>query len=561
MAFRLFGLVNGELNSSDRPTFFLVPFTLDFPAPPEPTPPVELVGSNLPVVYTKPQRLSLLARTSPGGPILADLSEAQGVMFATNEHGFAELSGRMPMTLYAAFAFYHQDSPIHMEVSDGREKFYEGRLETVQINQAGLGFTAYGYWRALSDIHVTAAFSDTDLSNWYFLNDEEVAAAKPDKYGTDKFNRLYMAPETDNTYSDATNYCTVGYRNPDLAVRQLESIRFSYRFNMPSPWRVELARCAADWSELETIWSLTGDGNLQQDTDHVVDFDPCDALRFTLFYNDTAAAYTGESGDDYLVITHVRVKSSTDDPLTLGHIARYLVEAVNARNPTQISDDTSNIGDTGLDLEDAYYEDTYPADILTELAAVGDSQNPPGRWMVAVWEDRRLVVQPQGFNAVEWWVDALDLEVELDFDDVVTAAYTTYNQPGRGTRRTAEATNTAATLVRTAHLDINSSSQALAETLRDTHLNDNRQARPRAVLRAIGIYDRAGVQQPLYAVRGGDIINVRNLPPDLGELENIRRFRVARTKYNAELDALEPEPETAVPTLAILVARHEKGIR
>lgn len=557
LTMRLFPKVDGTLNHEDRPAFFNYPFTLRFPSPPEP---VELAAAVLPPVYTRPQRLALLARTSPNGPVLADLTEAQGVIFASNEHGFADLRGFMPMTLYAAFAFYHQEDPIHIEATDGCETIYEGRLEDVQINRMGLGFAAFGYWRALSDLLVTAAFSDTDLSNWYVLNDVEVAEAKPDKFTTDKYNRLYISPKTDQTYSDATAYCSYGYRIPDMALRQLEAIRFSYRFDMPSPWRVELARCAADWSELEVIWSLDGDGSLQQDTDHEETFDPCDALRFTLYYNDTAAAYTGEDGDDYLALTHLRVKSSAAEPLTFGTIAGYLVEEVSSRNPSQLSSDTSGIGDPGVDLEDAYFEDARPADILTALTALGDNQNPPRPWVAAVWEGRRLTVQPKGFNAAYWEVDAIDLEVERSLDDVVNTAYATYNDPTRGRKRTAEETTATGGVIRVGHLEARTSSQTLAEKFRDTYLADNAEARPRATIKAIGVFDRRGVEQPLYKVRAGDYITIRNLPPDLDELDNIRTFRIGRVEYDAENDLLTPVPETPTPTLAILVARHEKGL-
>ena len=100
----------------------------------------------------------------------------------------------------------------------------------------------------------------------------------------------------------------------------------------------------------------------------------------------------------------------------------------------------------------------------------------------------------------------------------------------------------------------------MATTHRDAFLADNSVIRPRARIRTTGLFDEMGAQHPLYRARSGDYLTLRNLPPDLGTLDNLRTFRISGTTYNASTDELELEPETAIPSLAILVARREQGV-
>lgn len=553
---RLFGLVDNAIDRLDRPTFFGSPFTLAWATAVVVT---ELAGANLPPVYNKPQRLALLVRESPTGPLLGDFTEARGVTFGTNEHGFAEIVGTMPMGVYSAFAYYHQRDPLHIELTDGREPIYEGRIEDVGISKSGLAFTGLGYWRSASDLLVSAIYSDADLTNWVILNDADLANVKPDKYQIDKYNRLALMPLQDTTYSSATNLGAIGYAVPDNSITQIVRVKFSYRFKMASPWKIELHRCSSDWASLGVVWSLTGNGSEQTATDHEVTITASDAIRFTLFYNGTATTYTGETGDQFAILAGLQVKGLDYDNIDAGHIARHLVAHISGRNPTQLITDTSAIEAPGVAIDNARYEDIHPAEILNKLAAIGDDQTPPRRYAARVWEGRRLQFGPATNNSRSWYVDVLEMAIERTLDSVKNTVYATYSAGSeRGTRRTAEAAENVGQVIRMAHIPAATSSASVAETYRDTHLTDNSKAKPRATIRTLGLYDAMGVMHPLYAAKAGDTITIRNLPPDLDDLDHLRTFTIGQTRYHAYLDLLEPIPETPAPDLAILVARREE---
>lgn len=554
---RLFGKVDAQITNEDRPSFFGGIFTLAFQKPPTPVP---LAGATLPAVYSLPPRLSMYAVDAATGAVLGDLTAAQGVVFGTDRHGFADLRGSFEATLHTAFSYYSRNDPPLLVVTDGVVVAYEGRLEDIGVDDAGMTFGAFGFWRSLSDLRVSALFVDSYLADWYDLKSDEVVEVTPDRYEMDKMNRLYMAPQKDEKFSSATAHCSFGYRVPDLSITQIQRITFSYALDAPSPWRVELSRCDASWNVLEVVWSLTGNGSLQSAAGQVVSVDPCDALRFTLFYNDTEATYSGESGDVYFRATIPVVSAFDKATVCADDIITTLVDEVNDLNPTQLSADTSQVLCPNLSLNDAVYEDEAPAAIVNQLSALGDDQSPPAPWTAAVWEDRRLRFMARGAESRHWFVDVIVFEIERSFQDVVNTAYGVYRENGRGNRRTAVVSRNVSEVVRMEAIDTSTTAQSVAEAHRDSFLSDSSRPRPRAVIRTLGLFDEMGAEYPLYRARAGDRLTLRNLPPDLGGLENLQTFRIGSTRYDAETDVLEPEPEEPIPNLAIMVARRQQGV-
>lgn len=559
---RLFGDVsNDTIDSDDRPTFFATIFTLAFAASIT-VDPDAVAGAPLPPIHSYPPRLGLLVRDSITGPLLGDWTEAQGVSFSTNEHGFAELTGFKPAGLAESFSFYRREDPFHIELTDGRSPVYQGRVEDIRIVPGGFGFTAFGYWRAFDDLLINADYSNTDLSDWGVLQDDEVAEVDtPVRYENDKYSRLYMAPKTDATFADNEGHGSFGYAVPDLSSTQLTRITFNWYFKAPSPWTVELTRCDKDWSVNSVVWSEVGDGTLQTGSSELVTFAATDALRFTMYYdNATPTTFTGETGDVYFKATEVRVDNYTAGEDQARRIVTDLVEYISSVNPTQLSDDVSLIGEQGLTVWEARYEDVRASDILNDLGARGDNQTPPKPWVGAVWEDQRLIYNERGARGRHWYVDVADMTVERSWDTKANRVYGKFRNEQRGDKRTAKAALNSAGVIREDYVDIDTLSQTTAENFRDTLLNENSVSRPRATIRTYGLYDSAGVEFPLFSARAGDTMTLRNLPPELGEeLEGIQTFRLGGTRYNVEDNILEPQPEQPIPTLAIMVARRRQN--
>lgn len=549
---RLFGRVNGHVTREDRPGFYGLLFTLGYR---DTTPPAVNTGLPISPAFGLSPRLSMYALDMTTGRALADLTAAYDVSFGTDEHGFADLRGVYRTSPIGAMSFYARNNPARVVVSDGLNVIYDGRMEDVGVSRDGMTFGALGFWRAMSDIQISALFSDSRINNWYELNSGDIDEIARERYETDKSNRLYMAPTNGESFGSTAGFCSFGYRIPDLSLTQIRRITFNYVLDAPSPWRAELSRCDADWNVLEVVWSLTGNGTAQVAADQVVSVDPCDALRFTFFHNGAAAEYTGETGEVYFRVTNPVVRAFDKETICADDIITTLVDTVNDINPTQLSADISQINCPGINLTDARYEDVRPTEIINELAIMGDVASPPQAWAASVWEDRRMRYAARGSHTRNWYVDVVVFEIERSLDDLVNTAYGIYRENGRGTRRTATATVRGYEIARMSAVDVDTTSRSLAESRRDVFLGDSDQMRPRAVIRTTGLYDKSGGSYPLYRARAGDYMTLRNLPPDIAALDSVRTFRIGRTRYHVDDDMLEPEPEQVIPSLAIMVAR------
>ena len=73
--------------------------------------------------------------------------------------------------------------------------------------------------------------------------------------------------------------------------------------------------------------------------------------------------------------------------------------------------------------------------------------------------------------------------------------------------------------------------------------------------------DAAGARYPLWLVRSGDTMTIRNLPPNVStSIDRIRTFRITHTSYDAFADTLDVEPEAAPRTLEVMLARRSEGL-
>lgn len=247
-------------------------------------------------------------------------------------------------------------------------------------------------------------------------------------------------------------------------------------------------------------------------------------------------------------------------------IAGYLaIGIVAALNPSQLDTSAALIQSPGLDLLDEVYEDANIGDVVTRLAALGDSQAPPRQWEVGVAEGRQFFFRPQGSGRA-WYVDATDLQIARTLDRLANSTYVVYRDSGGYTLRTtpvSDATSIARYgLTRRAAITADTTSATQAGVQGAAALQDRKDPLPRATISFEAVYDAAGARYPLWLVRAGDTITVRNLPPNLStSVDRIRTFRVTHTSYDLFADTIDVEPELPPPTLEVMLARRAGGIR
>lgn len=512
--------------------------------------------------------LALQIYDAPGGALLLDASpQASGVTIATNEHGFESLRANIRLSFAEAFRLYDRPGLPHVALSDAAAGVaWEGRLEDVAITDGGVAITALGYWRALADAPYTALWSDSSVAEWRPVLPSEDATREPARWQMDNNNRLYLAPRKGETFGTPNYYAgEYTYETPAGGERTITTVTFTYALFAPVGWTGFLRSQTRAWATPAVEWSLAGNGALQSGTVTQNLATPRDRICFGLYFGNAAAAYAGETGATYLRITGLRVKTTTAATVTADAIAGALATYVNGINSTQISASGALIASPALDLTDELYEDEAPADILTRLAALGDNATPPKQWEVGVWENRLLHLRVRGSAGRAWYVDAAGLELERSLETLRNAVYAVYRDAAGVTQRTAAATDAASAarygLTRRAALRADTTSATQAGVQRDAYLQDRKDPPARAGITIWAIYDAAGARWPLYAVRSGDTITLRNLPPTLsGDVDRIRTFRISRTEYKCDDDTLSVEPEEPAPSLETMLARRAEGI-
>jgi hypothetical protein len=261
-------------------------------------------------------QLQFATDASPGGALVSDDSaRATALTFATNVHGFAELRSSVPMALTEAFSRFDRAGLPHQRLNDGAGTVYEGRLEDLAINGDGITSTALGYSRALSDSPYTALWSSTDVTQWRPILASEVGGSTPDRYAFDTSNRLYITAQKNATLGNtgAGKYAMLGYLAPSQGSRSIIGVSFDYVYSLPvANWRVAFQTKNADFTGIANPWLFTSVGATGVVTGNIfVTFASAQIVNFFMDYNAADAVFSGETGSAYLIITNVRLVTST----------------------------------------------------------------------------------------------------------------------------------------------------------------------------------------------------------------------------------------------------------
>lgn len=493
---------------------------------------------------------------------LADWSRiAERAVIHTNEHGFEYLPLFVPMAGYTSFRWYEAVPAAHVVVSSGATTLFEGRVEDRYLVSGGLELGVFGYQRALRDAPYTALWSTKSVAGYEAVTEDDVSTASPGRYYMDNNNRVFIAPNENAGFDPDDNMGVMVFKSPDKGRKQIAEVTFSYDVDMPINWTAELYSYDDGWSSGASEWSVTSLGSQLTGSATVTFSTPKDWFVFRLYWDGMiATTYTGETGASYAKFTSIRVKAVTTSTLTANTVVEDVVSMVSGLNGSQLSSSTALIDDPSEDLEEVLFEDLSPAGVLNDLVERGDSQTPPARYEWGVWEGRRLHFRERGSAGRVWYVDVLELMVNSSLDALVNSAYGVYQSANGRTLRTDTADDSDSLafygLTRRMAVPANTTSSSRAETVRDAELARGKYITPKSTMVLKGLYDEVGgsVSWPLWAARSGDVFVVRNLPPVLGDVVNkIRRFRLAATAYDLDRNVLRPTPESALPSLEMLV--------
>lgn len=504
--------------------------------------------------------LSIQIYSEPGGRLLADITRRVGLgggaTFSTNGHGFAAMSAPLvPCSLREAFEWYSWPGLPHVVVGDGAGVVWEGRLEDIGIVEGGVALMALGYQRALYDLPYTALWSKSGTADWK-PSTENRSGATPARYQTDNNNRLYITPKKGETFGNNADYGELTSVTPHGGLRELTHLTASYDVTLPADWQARIYTSADDYSSLALDWTLTATGSNQTGT---IDIDLTPNTRVLWHIrNATGGSYTAtaDSGVWYAKLTNVRVTSA--DSVVASAIAAALAAQVAGENPAQLLADTMLIEATTTDLLDEIYEDRYPADILSRLATLHGYE-----W--GVYEGRWLFFRSKGAGR-QWYIDAArPPELQRSLEGLRNSAYATYRGADGRTLRTGNVGDGGSQarygVRRRGFVSVQTTSLGEAQLHRGVFLADRATLAARAGIVFDRLYDAQGSIWPLWSMRSGDTVTIRNLPPTLGtDIDRIRTFRVAETEYDAAAGVLSIAPEEPLPLLDVMLARREAGL-
>lgn len=501
-------------------------------------------------IFDTPTRLTLYANYS---------QKLTSLSFGTNKHGFSSMNATIePLSLYDAFAAYNWPGLPHVVVSDhSAGVIWEGRLEDITIVDGGIALEALGYQRAMWDVPYTALWSKTSTADW---KPQSTATITPERYEMDNNNRLFIAPRKGETINDDSHYGDYTWAVPYLSVntRPIATFSCDYSQLLPTNWKFEVYTVNEDYSSGTLENTVTGNGSTQTGS---LNLTTAGKARLVVrVHNDTGGNVTvaGDTGATYVKLTNLRVKSTTSSTVLASDIAAALVAYVAGINSDQISTATAFIEATTTDLQDEIYEDELPADILDRLALLHGYE-----W--GVYENRMLYFRTKGSAGRQWYVDATRIvELQRSIEPLRNSAYATYRDASGRTLRTASSDSVTIQrygITRRGVVDAQTTSGTEAGLHRDYYLNDRKEYSMRARIEFSKVYDAAGSEWPLYMMRAGDVVTIRNLPPTLStSVDRIRTFIIGETDYDAAKNEINIAPYEPVPTLVTLLARRDAGL-
>jgi len=501
------------------------------------------------------------------GTLLADFTASiiparggRGMQFATNKHGHESLSVPLiPMPIDDAFQVYDWPGTPHVVVSDDAGSVvWEGRLEDIAIVPGGVRLGALGYWRALTDVPYTALWSKTGSGGWRALTEADQTNRKPEKFNIDNNNRVFLSLKKNQTYGPSLLGGLV-YLLPHNSERDLVEITYTYDVTLPTDWRMTIRSHTEGFGTTSTDRTITGDGTSQTGTE-TISLAANKQVVSMQVDNNTGGPYTNTNEDHawYVKLTGIRILTQSTQVLA-SDIAASLATYVNGINSDQLSSSSALIEATTTDLEDELYEDDLPADILDDLALLHGYE-------AGVWENQILHFREKNTKNRSWYIDVTGIiSLERSIEELRNSAYALYRDAGGRVLRTAVSSTQSSidrySLTRRGLVQVQTTNSTQAETHRDTFLSDRDTLAIRADIEFDRIYDSGGTENPLYMIRAGDKVTMRNLPPSAGtSIDNIRTFLVGRTEYDVETNELALEPENPTPSLVTLVARREAGI-
>jgi len=503
-----------------------------------------------------------LSLTGERGLLYPDLvAQARNIVMVQGEHGPEILELFIPASVLESFYLRSYPDVIQAQINWNGFVLWRGRVEDVSIVNGGVNLTAFGYWRAFTDSPYTAIWSTRRFDAWREVPYREDADYKEARWQFNRNGQLSIGPQKNAVYGHQTDLGAFSLSVPDGGSRNWQAADFDYTVILPEDWKAEFIACDSDLGNPVTVWSLTADGTPQ--TGSVSETFSTKARLIFRVYNNTGsdATYSGETGNAYLRVTNLRVKTTNGD-VTADIVIMDMVAWERAANPTHLSSAAVLVESPNVDMGELLIEDTYPIDALNRFAQSGDDQTPPRIWECGVTTQQVVYFRPRGSVSQTWYVDVADIELKSTLDPIRNFTYGVYRDSSGDVQRTAGNLNqesiNRSNLYRIAAIPVQTTEDAFAVLAANAALADQSTPPPQISVVLAALHTAAGDWVPKWLLANGDMVVIRNLPTlPLSDVARFREFRVAAARYRLDADELEVTPEAFLPTLDVLIAHQD----
>lgn len=241
--------------------------------------------------------------------------------WSTNTHGDESCQATLDVTADEAVDIIANNRVDPVEIySPLGEPLYRGRLDdpTLALGEEGaFSFASMGGWAAMNDLEqsYTAAWSQRGFGNWREATKTELSTVMHERFEIKINDKILISPRKNETHGGNIRAYVVS-SVPDDSRKNWAYCAFSYSYKLPASWEWALLGYNADWSLSSVIaGAFAGTGAV---VNGAITGGFTAAARFVIYvrYNAANAVYAGETGDDYLELSEMRLTVSSDDAIS-----------------------------------------------------------------------------------------------------------------------------------------------------------------------------------------------------------------------------------------------------
>lgn len=192
--------------------------------------------------------------------------------------------------------------------SDGKTLRY--RTVTLRLIDQGLAIECHNLIVALDDLQYDGWWSVTKLDGWLPV---ETASSTPERWEMrHDDSTISLSPRKNEQFSNAKGIGRQSLFIPaNLNSTGFQVIQFDWRAKGPTNWLATFLAAERDYSSQVGATTISSGNNAAQSGSMCFTFAARPLVSFAMYYNAALATYIGETGDDYLKISNLRVATVT----------------------------------------------------------------------------------------------------------------------------------------------------------------------------------------------------------------------------------------------------------